>query len=421
MVYPTVLTTTAPPIRTARPESERIQAMVRHLVDFHDVTPEDIRVVKAPFRICPLGAHIDHQLGLVTGMTLDRSILLAFAPTTDGTIQLHSMNFELDVLFNLNQVPAYQRGDWGNYIRGAALALQRNYQLPYGLTGVVSGDLPIGGLSSSAAVTIAYLLALESLNQLDVSPRENVSLVRFTENEYIGLNNGILDQTVILFSDHNHLTLIDCESVEIERVPTKMPDHTFEILAVYSGVSHVLVGTDYNNRVAECQEAAGLLLSYAGQSPAPTASPRLRHVSPEIFKAEGHRLPAALKRRARHYFGEMQRVVDGVAAWRQGDLSQFGALMNQSGESSIKYYECGSPQLITLYEILAETPGVYGTRFSGAGFRGNCIALIDPAARESIAETIHRQYPSAHPNEANKYTIHFCQPDGQAHLMPRSQ
>ena len=245
--------------------------------------------------------------------------------------------------------------------------------------------------------------------------------MRFTENEYIGLNNGILDQTVILFSDHNHLTLIDCESVEIERVPTKMPDHTFEILAVYSGVSHVLVGTDYNNRVAECQEAAGLLLSYAGQSPAPTASPRLRQVSPQIFEAEGHRLPATLKRRAMHYFGEMQRVVDGVVAWREGDLSQFGALMNQSGESSIKYYECGSPQLITLYEILAQTPGVYGTRFSGAGFRGNCIALIDPAARENIAETIHRQYPSAHPNEANKYTIHFCQPDGQAHLMPRSQ
>ncbi|MEW5959304.1 MAG: galactokinase family protein [Chloroflexota bacterium] len=418
MPYPTTQTA-APPIRMARPEAERIEAMVRHLVDFHDVAPADIRVVKAPFRICPLGAHIDHQLGLVTGMTLDRSILLAFAPTTDGTIQLHSTNFELDVLFDLEAVPAYQRGDWGNYIRGAALALQRHYPLPVGLVGVVSGDLPIGGLSSSAAVTIAYLLALESLNHLEVSPRENVSLVRFTENEYIGLNNGILDQTVILFSEHNHLTLIDCESVEIERVPAAMPEQSFEILAVYSGLSHALVGTDYNNRVAECQEAAGLLLGFAGRSPA--AGPRLRQVDPEIFAAEGHRLPPLLRRRATHYFGEMQRVIDGVAAWRQGNLSEFGALMNRSGESSIKYYECGSPQLITLYNILRQTPGVYGTRFSGAGFRGNCIALIDPAARESIAETIHRHYPAAHPAEAEKYTIHFCRPDGRAHLTSWSR
>jgi len=418
MIYPTAQIATAPPVRTARPEAERIEAMIRHLVNFHHLARADIQVVKAPFRICPLGAHIDHQLGLVTGMTLDHSILLAYAPTNDRTIQLHSMNFELDVLFNLGEIPPYQRGDWGNYIRGAALALQRTYSLPRGLTGVVSGDLPIGGLSSSAAVTIAYLLALEALNQLEVSPRTNVSLVRFTENEYIGLNNGILDQTVILFSEHNHLTLIDCESVEIERVPTTLPKHSFEILAVYSGVSHALVGTDYNNRVAECQEAARLLLEYAGRTPG--ESPRLRHVSPEIFAGEGRRLPPPLKRRAAHYFGEMQRVIDGVAAWRQGNLVNFGELMNQSGESSINYYECGSPQLITLYEILSQTPGVYGTRFSGAGFRGNCIALIDPAARETIAETIHRRYPDAHPAEAEKYTIHFCQPDGCAHLLPRS-
>jgi len=419
MVYSITQTTSTPPVRVARPEVERIQAMVRHLVDFHDVDPAEIQVVKAPFRICPLGAHIDHQLGLVTGMTLDRSILLAFAPTTNGTIQLHSMNFELDVLFNLNEVPPYQKGDWGNYIRGAALALQRNYQLPRGLTGVISGDLPIGGLSSSAAVTIAYLLALEALNRLEVPARENLSLVRFTENEYIGLNNGILDQTVILFSEQNHLTLIDCESIEIERVPTILPENEFEILAVYSGVSHALVGTDYNNRVAECQEAARLLLTHAGQTP--TNDSRLRQVKPEVFEAEGHRLQPILQRRARHYFGEMQRVTDGVEAWRQGDLHRFGQLMNESGESSIKFYECGSPQLITLFEILRETAGVYGTRFSGAGFRGNCIALVDPAARESIAEAIHAGYPQAHPTEAEKYTIHFCEPDGRANLMDWSK
>jgi galactokinase len=128
-------------------------------------------------------------------------------------------------------------------------------------------------------------------------------------------------------------------------------------------------------------------------------------------------LPAALKKRAAHYFGEMQRVSEGVAAWRARDIKQFGALITQSGQSSIENYECGSPQLITLYEILRETSGVYGARFSGAGFRGCCIALIDPAARETIAEAIHCRYPVAHPGAAEHYSIHFCRPDDRAGLM----
>jgi galactokinase len=267
-------------------------------------------------------------------------------------------------------------------------------------------------------VTIAYLLALQAVNHLEESPESNVALVRFTENQYIGLNNGILDQSVILFSQPGCLTTIDCQSVQVEQIPGPQPNGAFEILVVYSGLTRVLVGTDYNNRVAECQEAAGLLLGYANQTN--SSNPRLRHVSPDIFASEGRRLPAHLSRRASHYFGEMQRVRDGIAAWRDGDLSRFGALMSESGHSSINNYECGSPQLITLYETLRETPGVYGTRFSGAGFRGNCLALIDPTAREPIAEAIHRRYPAAHPDEAPAYSIHFCQPDGQAQLCAES-
>jgi galactokinase len=362
-----------------------------------------------------LGAHIDHQLGQVTGMTIDQSILLAFAPTDDGSVYVESLNFEPVVSFNLNHVPAHTPRDWGNYIRGAVLALQQTHSLEHGLIGVVDGEMPIGGLSSSAAVTIAYLLALQAVNQLEESPERNVALVRFTENQYIGLNNGILDQSVILFSERDHLTFIDCQSLQVERIPGLSANGKFEILVVYSGLTRVLVGTDYNNRVAECQEAARLLL---GQPDRPET--RLRHVNPELFAAEGQRLPATLKRRATHYFGEMQRVQGGLVAWRSGDLSRFGALMSESGQSSISNYECGSPQLITLYETLRETPGVYGARFSGAGFRGNCLALIDPAARETIAEAIHRRYPAAHPDEASAYSIHFCQPDGRAELYSMS-
>lgn len=113
----------------------------------------------------------------------------------------------------------------------------------------------------------------------------------------------------------------------------------------------------------------------------------------------------------------MRRVQQGVTAWRAGDIIQFGQLMTESGASSIYNYECGCPQLITLYNILRETPGVYGTRFSGAGFRGSCLALIDPAASATIAETIHAHYPQAHPAEAERYSLHLCQPASKAAVL----
>jgi galactokinase len=419
-LYGEFLMPTAPPIQMARSTEERINELAAHLTRAHAIDPAAIQVVKAPLRLCPLGAHIDHQLGPVTGMTIDQSILLAFAPTDDGLVHVNSVNFNNPRQFYLENVPPYQPRDWGNYTRGAVEALKKRYRLQQGLVGVIGGDMPVGGLSSSAAVTIAYLLALETVNGLTVSPRENIELVRYTENEYIGLNNGILDQSVILFSDARHLTLIDPQSMIIDQIASPRPD-AFEILVVYSGLTRALVGTNYNNRVAECQQAAGLLLNYQphnGQQPPP---PRLRYIEPETFLTAGHHLPAPLKRRATHYFGEMQRVDDGVQAWRNGNLEQFGALMNESGASSIHQYECGSPHLITLYEILRATPGVYGARFSGAGFRGNCIALIDPHARDAIAAAVHHRYPVTHPAEAEAYSIHFCRPDGNAQLIPWSK
>lgn len=406
-------------IHTARPEAERIDGLVKRLRQRYRGDPAAIRIVKAPLRISPLGAHIDHQLGRVTGMAVDRAILLAFVPTSDGAVQVESLDFQNATTFTLNQVPPYQKGDWGNYVRGAVLALQHTYPLTKGFIGVMDSDMPIGGLSSSAAVTIAYLLALESVNDLVVTPHENISLVTRTEHLYIGLNNGILDQTSILFSEKNHLTLIDCQSVAIDKAPISQQLHEFAILAVHSGVTQALVGTGYNNRVAECQEAARHLLQHSGQTS--DADSRLRAVAPELFTEHGHRLPEILRRRATHFFGEMYRVAKGEEAWRAGDIVRFGELMSESGASSIYNYESGCPQLITLYNILRETPGVYGTRFSGAGFRGSCLALIDPAASETIAQAVHRHYPQAHPAEAARYSLHLCQPGSKATLLDWSR
>jgi galactokinase len=161
-----------------------------------------------------------------------------------------------------------------------------------------------------------------------------------------------------------------------------------------------------------------MMLDWAGL---PTAErPRLRLVSEEIYGDLGGDLPAPLDRRARHYYTEVQRVRDGIAAWRAGDLAEMGHLINESGASSVHNYESGSPQLITLYELLRGCPGVYGARFSGGGFRGSCIGLVDPRFRDQIQERIDAGYPVAHPEVAQDYSVHFCRLDGPARLWDGS-
>jgi galactokinase len=379
----------------------------------------EIQVVRAPLRVSPLGAHVDHQDGLVTGMALDCAVYLAFVPREDGMICVESLNFPGCSEFSLADVPPKVPGDWMNYARGAVLALKASYDLQIGIDAVVMGTMPIGGLSSSAAVGVAYLLALEAVNDLVLSAEENIQLDRFIENVYLGLKNGVLDQSVILLSDRGCLTYLDCQTMDVQRVPTSASSDDFEILIAYSGVKKALVGTDYNNRVNECHEAARLLLEWSGEQH-PNGNSRLRLVSPEVYAEYGERLRAPLDRRARHFFTELKRVQMGVEAWRSGRIEEVGRLMRESGSSSVNNYESGSPHLTTLYEILCECPGVYGARFSGGGFRGSCIGLSDPRRRDEITAFIAARYPAAHPDIVDLYSIHFSQTSGAAHLLART-
>jgi galactokinase len=392
-----------------------IDRLRSHLCGLAGCSYQDTQIVRAPLRISPLGAHVDHQDGLVTGMTLDRAIFLAFVPREDRRVVIESLNFPGRVDFSLDAIPPKVPQDWGNYARGAAMALTTKYDLSRGISGVVAGSMPIGGLSSSAAVGIAYLLALETANGLDLTPEDNIRLDRFIENVYLGLRNGVLDQSMILLSERNCLTYLDCQSMSVKKVPAARTKDPFEILVVYSGVSQNLTGTDYNNRVVECQMAARKLLALAGE-PIPE-EPRLRMVAPDIYERYGDRLEAPLGRRARHFFTEIRRVQQGVRAWRAGDIDTVGRLMQASGASSVYNYESGCSHLTTLYEILSECPWVYGARFSGGGFRGSCIGLSHPEYRAHIKTFIEERYPQVHPDIQGQYSVHFCRSDGPARLL----
>lgn len=392
-----------------------IETCIDLLRKTHGPAQADIRVVLSPYRICPLGAHVDHQLGCVSGVPIDRGIALAFAPSRRREVRLRSLDFPGEVSFSLDDAPSRAEGDWGNYPRGAVRALQQVRNLRCGLDGVIAGSLPIGGLSSSAAAGVAYLMALGAVNGLSLSHDDLIALDQHIENVYLGLNNGALDPSIIVSGRKGKLLHVDCLSNERRTLdaPGGMP--AFEALIVHSGVTQALVTTGYNRRVAECEEAARRLLEMA-EEPMPER-PRLRLAPRAAFEAYGARLPDPLRRRARHFFEENDRVAEGVKAWTAGDLARFGALVSASGQSSIDNYECGSPPLIALYEILRDTKGVYGTRFSGAGFRGACVALIDPARREEAEAEVRRRYPERRPDYRERFSVHACKTDDGARMI----
>lgn len=369
----------------------------------------------SPYRICPLGAHIDHQLGIVMGTTLEEGIYLIFSPEEKGSIRIFSIDYNDYIEFSINE-QLKKSGKWYDYITGAVHTLkQMSNNLRYGFNAVVKASFPGGGLSSSAAIAVAYLLILEKINEIEISVEDNIRLIQKLENEYIGLNNGILDQSMILLSgrEKNSMVYLDCKTVDYRKIiPEKNMD--VEVAIIYSGIEKTLSTTGYNTRVQECEASARLLMEIAGvQIPFTkerNSSIKLRNVPEEIFEMYGDKLPENLRKRAKHFFTEMRRVKKGAKLWEKGDIKNFGKLVSESGKSSIENYECGSAALIKIYEILNSISGVYGTRFSGAGFRGSCIGIIEPSenVREEIKEKIAKYYLANFPEYGKTLKITFC-------------
>ncbi len=201
-----------------------IQQQKKTLVDAfsyeQEIPPEKVSVISSPYRICPLGAHIDHQGGPVLGMTINACTLMAFYTQGDTRVLLKSKNYPGKVDFSLDNIPESPGSFWGVYPRAAALALKEKYVLNHGICGLLDGMLPGCGLSSSASVLLAYLHAFARANELELSSWDYVNLTRRAENKYIGLNNGILDQTSIVFGEKGHLLHIDT----VDKTVAKLPD-----------------------------------------------------------------------------------------------------------------------------------------------------------------------------------------------------
>ena len=380
----------------------------------------------SPYRVCPLGAHVDHQHGLVTGFAIDKGVDLWFDVREDSVVKLSSKTFEGDVEFHVNTPSQVKEGHWGDYARGAKYALRKRFELKKGIEGVIQGSLPVGGLSSSAAVLIAYVMAFAKANDIELRPFEIVKIASEAEREYIGLNNGLLDQACIALSKKNQLLFLDCDSNEYRLIPFgkvqgsgfKVQDELpFEIGIFFSGLTRSLVNSDYNLRVYECKTAAWNMLAYTDQPLKTFDKTFLRDIPKVTFDKTKIAMPARFARRAEHFYSEYRRVRQGVTAWETGNLKLFGKLSFDSCESSIHNYECGSPELIAIYEIMRSLPGVYGGRFSGAGFKGACIAMVDPAYKAEIEKALTERYLEQFPEYEKTFQVFWVKPDDGARFV----
>lgn len=361
-----------------------------------------------PYRICPLGAHVDHQKGMVTGFAINKGIHLDFEVTQDGSVHLESANFSGVVKFNVNDAGLTKIDDWGDYLKGAVLSLKRYYDVTKGIKGILRGDLPIGGLSSSSAVIITYIVSLAKANNIELEKSEVIKLALWVETDFIGIKVGKLDQSCEVLCKKDNLLFLDTLDDSHRNYYINENMKPFKVAIIFSGVERNLANSSYNLRVDECKAAAYALEGYANIEYGKFEDTYLRNVPHEIFEDYKNKLPKNWYKRAVHFYEENERVVKGIKAWKNGDLEEFGRLIFESGYSSIYNYESGSEELQTLYHIMEETDGIYGGRFSGAGFKGCCMALIDPEKTEEIKKNITDKYLAKFPYLKEKFEICIC-------------
>jgi galactokinase/galacturonokinase len=277
---------------------------------------DPVEVAFCPYRICPMGAHSDHQFGKITGLAIDKGVRIAYGPKKNGVVEMASLQFPKRAQWHIRQVDEHPVGDWADYLRGATWALAKHYELRVGICGVVEGTLPIGGLSSSAAVIIAFLSAPSKVNGIRLEGPEMIQIALEAERDYVGVSVGTLDQSCEVYSRRNHLLYLDTQDGSYELIPQHPDMKPYKIAIMFSGIERTLVGSKFNMRVDEAKSAAYAMKAYAGLEYGKFNDTRLRDIPVAIYNEYKDRLPENWHKRAEHYFTEFDRVQRGAEAWR---------------------------------------------------------------------------------------------------------
>lgn len=372
-----------------------VQKMERR---FGPVTGRDCRAVRAPYRLSPLGAHTDHQDGLTSGFTIDRGITLTWRPVDAAEVRLVSEDHDGEARMKLATSEEPYADDWSAYVEGVVRIMCRDHRLRRGIEGVIVGELAPGGISTSAALQVAVMLALAEANGIDIEPGHGADLVRAAEQASTGVSVGLLDPTTILNGRERTFVMIDCRdgTVRLHRFARNTPDFAWFIID--SGVPRWLKGTPYNDRVSECREASRLLGSTADV-------PVLRDITPEEYRRRRNELSPVSVRRAEHYFSEVKRVKLGMQALARGDLVGLGRLMWASSDSLTTNFECGTPETRSLLDALRSGDGVLGASYAGGGWGGMIQVLAEPGAKDAVERCV-ASYAKACPDAGASAAVH---------------
>lgn len=340
----------------------------------------------APGRVELLGNHTDYNEGYVLSAAIDRGVTINGSLSGGEKIALSSETMSQNVEVALAEIDSAHDLGWAKYPLGVVdIFLREGFPIaPFNAS--IASDLPLGaGLSSSAAVEVATATLLKNMFALEIEPLQLAKLCRRAENEFVGVNCGLLDQVSSVFGKKGHAIFLDCRE---ETVTTVAFPEGVELLITHSGVKHALTGGEYNERRVQCFEAAERLGVRA-----------LRDVTSAQLQAAA--LPDLLARRAAHIVGENERVRAGVDLLTRGEVERFGALMFASHESSRVNFENSTPELDALVAIARKQIGVLGSRLTGGGFGGATVSLVRRDAAEEIAEAFRGEY--------REKTGHVCQ------------
>lgn len=341
----------------------------------------------APGRVNLIGEHIDYNGGHVFPCALDVGTYAAARKRTDRTLRLYSMNFQsLGVVeVNMDRLTFDSNHDWANYPKGvAATLIESGYSLENGADVVFYGNIPNGaGLSSSASIELTTCVLLRDFNELELSMTELVKIAQRAENEFVGVNCGIMDQFAIGMGKQDHALLLDCQTLEYQYSPIHLED---EVLVIANtNKQRGLADSAYNTRREECERALVELQQHIDiASLGDLSSEEFERLSPHI-KQEADR------KRARHAVYENLRTIEAVNKLKAGDIKGFGNLMNASHLSLRNDYEVTGKELDALVEASWEE-GALGARMTGAGFGGCTISIVKKNDIERYKKAVGRKY-----------------------------
>ncbi|MET1032517.1 galactokinase [Domibacillus tundrae] len=357
------------------------------------------RIFFAPGRINLIGEHTDYNGGHVFPLAITFGTYALAAKREDDQLRFYSINFDKQgVIEGSLQGLEYKGTDgWTNYPKGMTkLIIEAGFPIDSGYDVLFYGNIPNGaGLSSSASIELATGVMLEGLFGLAIDRIEMVKIGQKVENDYIGVNSGIMDQFAIGMGKEGAAIWLDCETLEYEYAPIELPDAS--IVIMNTNKRRELASSKYNERRGECEEALSRLQKQVNVK-------SLGELTPEQF--EQHRTAigdAVLEKRAQHAVYENARTIEALDKLKEGDVEAVGQLMNESHRSLERDYEVTGKELDTLVYAAWEQPGVIGARMTGAGFGGCAIAIVKDENVESFIREVGNRYKEKCGIEAEFY------------------